>query len=172
MKSSKSAKCSSVSPGNPTMNVVRMASPGMPDAEAADQIFDVLPRRFPAHRAKHLAVNVLERHIHISCDFRVASDRGNQLVAPMRRMRVEKPNPKLSFNRSQAHRAIGQGSDPRRESTGWRGPAFSGHKSIPKIGRVLADQVDLLYPLGERDCALPPPRIQPCGSDAARASAG
>ena len=43
-------------------------------------------------------MNVLQRHIHIPRNFRVASDRRDQLVAPVSRMRVEKPNPKLSFD--------------------------------------------------------------------------
>ena len=71
---------------------------GNADAEPANQILDMCPRCFPPHRAQHVGMNVLQRHIHIPRHFRVTSNRRDQLVTPVSRMGVEKANPKLSFD--------------------------------------------------------------------------
>ena len=68
MKSSNVSNSASVSPGKPTMNVVRKAMPGMPARSADDQDLDVRARGLATHPAEHRFVDVLQRHVDVARD--------------------------------------------------------------------------------------------------------
>ena len=131
------------------MKVVRMASPGNSGSKPSDQILDMLPRGLSAHGSKHGAVNMLERHIHIPCNLRVARNRGDQLATPMRRMRIEKPHPKLAFD----HRELIEQLDKRRtaQRIHWLArTSFFRPPIHPEVGRVLTYEVNFLDSLGDQ----------------------
>ena len=149
MKSSKEAKCLSVSPGKSNDKRCADREPGNSRPKASDQIFNVLPRGLPAHSRKHVIVNVLEGHIHISCDFRVAGDCGDQLIAPMGGMRIQQPDPKFTLDR----RKLIEQANERRPEPGIHGLAWTGFfrpQIHPEIGRVLTDEVDLPHSFSDK----------------------
>ena len=80
------------------MNVVRKAMPGIPARNSVDQIFDMRARRFAPHAAEHRFIDMLQRHVDVARDFATLRDRLDQLVAPMRRMRVEQAHPEIAFD--------------------------------------------------------------------------
>src|SRR5205814_8694570 len=54
-----------------------------------DQPFDMRARSFPAHSLQHCLVDMLKWHIDITRDLAALRNRGDQFVAPVRRMRVK-----------------------------------------------------------------------------------
>ena len=80
------------------MKVVRKRDARNPGAQPNDQIFDVRAGRFAAHPAEHRFIDMLQRHIDVARDFVALRDRFDQLIAPMRRMRVEQAHPEIAFD--------------------------------------------------------------------------
>ena len=62
-------------------------------SELFDQLEIALAVAGPAHRAQHVGVRVLQRHVHVLTDFRQPRDRIDQLGIYRRRIKVEEPNP-------------------------------------------------------------------------------
>src|SRR5207237_3251705 len=66
-------------------------------AQSGHQVLDMRAARFAAHPAQHALLDMLERHVDVTRDLVALRDRLDQLVAPMRWMRVKQPHPKISF---------------------------------------------------------------------------
>src|SRR6266581_5935603 len=64
-----------------------------PRPNSPKEIQDVLLRSFAPHPLQHVWVDVLQGDVHVAGDLRTLGDGSNQLVRPMRRMRVEQANP-------------------------------------------------------------------------------
>src|ERR1051326_1086532 len=81
-----------------------------------DQIDDVLLARLAPHRREHFLVDVLQRHVDVTRDLRAGGDGLDQLITPVRGMRVEQPNPEIALDGVQLPQQRAQ----RRIATGWR----------------------------------------------------
>src|SRR5271166_2944444 len=66
-------------------------------AQARDQVLDMLPGSLSPHAKQHLLVDVLERHVDVTGNLVALGDGPDQLTAPVRRVRVKKPNPEITF---------------------------------------------------------------------------
>ena len=71
---------------------------GNPSAQLVNQIFDVCARGFASHPSQHRIIDMLQRNIDVARDLVALCDGLNQLIAPMRRMRVKQANPEFAFD--------------------------------------------------------------------------
>ena len=127
------------------MKVVRRAIPGIPARESADQIFDVRPARFAPHPTEHSFIDVLQRHVDVARDLVALRDGLDQLTAPMRRMRVKQADPKIAVDRSGSRAATPASVGPRDRINRLARAGLRLPQIHSVIGRVLADQIDLLH---------------------------
>ena len=131
---------------------------GNAGADFPDQIHDVLLRGFAPHAFQHVPVDVLQRHVHVARDLFAVRNRLNQFIRPMRRMRVEQPNPEIALQRIQlaqqranrrgigGQRFGGRGKFLRRRN----GAAVIGPQIQAVVSGVLRNQIDLLHAVGDQ----------------------
>src|SRR6267378_820412 len=67
-------------------------------AQPADQIFDVLTRRFSPHAPQHLVVDMLQRNIDVASDLVAVRDGVDQFVTPVRRVRIKQAHPEVPLD--------------------------------------------------------------------------
>src|SRR5436190_16617758 len=103
------------------------------------------PARFTPHPPEHAFLNVLEGHVDVPRNLIALGDRVDQFPAPMGRMGVEQPDPKIALDRLNVSEQRRKSRSPRRIDRLAR-PRFRLPQIHSVIGRVLADQVDLLNP--------------------------
>jgi hypothetical protein len=101
MKSSSVSKCASVSPGNADDEGRPQGDAGNAGADARDEVADVLAAGLAAHAGEQIVVDVLQRHVHVARDLLARGDSGDQLVGPVRRVRVEQADPEVALERVQ-----------------------------------------------------------------------
>ncbi len=58
----------------------------------------MLSRSFATHSLQHRFVDVLERDVDITRNFPALGDRCDQLIAPVGRMSVKQPHPKIAVD--------------------------------------------------------------------------
>ncbi|MEI9897185.1 MAG: hypothetical protein WDN28_25810 [Chthoniobacter sp.] len=80
------------------MKVVRIEMPGMP-ARMRWMRFSMCSLEVSrAHELEHARMNVLQRHVDVAADLLTLGDAGDELVAPVRRVRVEQADPEIAFD--------------------------------------------------------------------------
>ena len=67
-------------------------------ADALDEVADVGAARLALHRVEHVVADVLQRHVDVAGDLRALGDGPDELVAPVRRMRVEQADPEIALD--------------------------------------------------------------------------
>ena len=113
-------------------------------ANPGDEIDDVLAGRFAAHREQHLGVNVLQRDVDVARHFFAASDGRDEFVAEMGGVRVEQANPEIAVDLVDRFEQMNQRNAAAGiHELGRAGFFFPEIHSV--IGRVLADEVELLH---------------------------
>ena len=112
-------------------------------ADALDQVANVVAACLALHAAEHVVADVLERNVDVAGDLRALRDRADELIAPMRRMRVEQADPEIALDGVQFTEKGGERGTAGRVDGGARVRAlFLGVHA--EEGRILGDQVDLL----------------------------
>ena len=67
-------------------------------ADAFDEIADVVTAGLALHGTEHVVADVLERDVDVAGDLRALGDGADELVAPMRGVRVKQANPEITFD--------------------------------------------------------------------------
>ena len=130
--------------------------------DPGDQVSNVLPRSLATHPSEHVVVNVLQRHVHIPRHFGALGDGPDQLVGPVGRVGVQKPDPEVALQRVQLAQQRAQRGGIDRQGLGGRfesfrrgdGPAVIGTKVEPVIGRILGDEVQFADAVGDQGLGL------------------
>ena len=128
-------------------------------ADAADEVFYVLAGSLAAHEREHFGMDVLEGHIDVAGCVGIAGDRGDQVVAPMSGVSVQKSHPEFAADLPDLIEKMNE-----RGATGGidrlSGPGLLFPKIHAVVGSILADKVDFLHALGNKAANLANNRIQ------------
>src|ERR1700740_1348909 len=100
----------------------------------------MLAGRLAPHYLQNLVIDMLQRDVYVLRHLRIRCDRVHELVAPVRWMRVQKPDPKLAIDSSQTIEQSRQGWSTTRVDRLTR-PCLGRPQIHSVIGGVLADQV-------------------------------
>ena len=94
-------------------------------------------------------MDVLQRHIDVAHDFGIAGQSGNEIVAPVGRMRVEQPHPEIAWDFGQRIQQTAQGG-----TTGgvhWlTRPGFFFPQIHAEVGGILADEIEFSHAFGDQ----------------------
>ena len=131
------------------MNVVRMASPGIPRSQSRDQIFNMLPRGLSAHGRKHVAVECAGAAYPHSLRPSGCAQSPRSTRRSNARDACKAAAPKIRLRSSKAHRA----SEPASVRAG-NPPAGADQPFLlpqvhSEVGRVLTDEVNFPHSLGD-----------------------
>ena len=88
-----SSKSASVSPGNPTIKLVRIATPGMVAADPLDQLQEDIAGRAALHALQHRRAGVLQRHVDVLHQRRMRGDGIEQFLRDLVRIGVKEADP-------------------------------------------------------------------------------
>src|ERR1017187_4387390 len=127
-------------------------------SNAANEVHDILAGSLATHPLEHVLVNVLKGNINIARDLWALGNGANQLIRPMRRMRVEQTEPELT---GQGIQLVQQGANG--GGLGWerlhrcvelrgRGNRSAAVRAQVQtvVSRVLRDQVQFLDAVGNQ----------------------
>ena len=102
MKSSSSAKASSVSPGNPVSTVVRSATSGTCSTKFLQQLLQFRPVVSPAHGGKNLIVHMLNGNIQVIANLLLRGHQADNLLRKSGGISIVKADPFQLYQSSQA----------------------------------------------------------------------
>src|SRR5262249_36431843 len=116
---------------------------GNAGANPGDEILDVLAAGLTAHHLEHARVNVLQRHVDVSANLVARGDGGDELIAPVGRVRVKEADPEIAFDLLQFVEQVHERDAAGRVDLLAR-PGFFLPEVHAEVGGVLGDEVDLL----------------------------
>lgn len=124
---------------------------GNAGAHAIEEIADILTIGLAVHLLEHVVGDVLQWDVHVAGHFGALGNCLDEFVGPMRRVGVEEADPEVAFDGIERAKEGGEGFAFFRVYA--RGGIGTVSKALPtihaKVGRVLRDEVDLLYALGD-----------------------
>ena len=153
-----SAKSASVSPGKPTMNVVRSVTPGTRVPDPVEQPLVAGARAGPLHPLQHRVRRVLQRQVDVLADLLALRHRLQHVVADRGRIEVEHPDPLEAVD------AVERAQQPRQRA------ALAAVDAVE--ARVLRDQQQLLDAARGQRSRLARRSSRPAGCDSCRAASG